>query len=291
MGFAIARAAQEAGAEVTLVAGPVALPTPRHVRRIDVTSAQQMFDAVLPAAPAHDVFVATAAVADWRPAQASGHKIKKEGKKTVPGIELTENPDILASVARLPPDRRPWCVGFAAESRDLVKHARDKLVRKGVPLIVGNLGPATFGRDAHSLLLVAAAGARELPRRFAHAGMLDRRNRQRAGRQQGRRAFEEQVVGFGTAAGEYDLRRLRADRVRHPLPRFVDRPPRGAAVFVTAGGIAIPLRQIRQHAFQHARIQRRGGVMIEIDRREHGSTAASTHRQRRMLAIRRAFIM
>lgn len=163
MGFAVARAAQEAGAEVTLVAGPVHLPTPRHVRRIDVTSAQQMFDAVLPAAPQHDIFVATAAVADWRPATVNGHKIKKGGGKAVPSFELTENPDILAAVARLPAGQRPWCVGFAAESRDLVKHARDKLVRKGVPLIVGNLGPATFGRDDNTLVLVHAGGELELP--------------------------------------------------------------------------------------------------------------------------------
>jgi len=163
MGFAVARAAQEAGAQVTLVAGPVHLPTPRHVRRIDVTSAQQMYDAVLPAAKAHDVFVATAAVADWRPAAFNGQKIKKEGGKAVPSFELAENPDILAAVARLPQDQRPWCVGFAAESHDLVKHARDKLVRKGVPLIVGNLGPATFGRDDNTLVLVDAAGEHELP--------------------------------------------------------------------------------------------------------------------------------
>ncbi|HMR71021.1 MAG TPA: bifunctional phosphopantothenoylcysteine decarboxylase/phosphopantothenate--cysteine ligase CoaBC, partial [Rubrivivax sp.] len=163
MGFAIARAAQEAGAEVTLVAGPVHLATPRHVRRIDVTSAQQMHDAVLPEAPAHDIFVATAAVADWRPARADGRKIKKDGSHKVPALELVENPDILATVAQLPAPKRPWCVGFAAESHDLIKHARDKLVRKGVPLIVGNVGPATFGRDDNALVLVDAAGERELP--------------------------------------------------------------------------------------------------------------------------------
>jgi len=163
MGFAVARAAAEAGAEVTLVAGPVHLPTPGGVRRIDVTSAQQMFDAVLPAAAASDVFVATAAVADWRPLQANEHKIKKDGKKRVPSFDLTENPDILAAVARLPEAQRPWCVGFAAESQDLAKHAREKLERKGVPLIVGNLGPATFGRDDNTLLLVDAQGERELP--------------------------------------------------------------------------------------------------------------------------------
>ncbi|MBI5257285.1 MAG: bifunctional phosphopantothenoylcysteine decarboxylase/phosphopantothenate--cysteine ligase CoaBC [Burkholderiales bacterium] len=160
MGFAIARAAQEAGAAVTLVAGPVHLPTPRHVRRIDVRSALQMHDAVLPIAAAHDVFVATAAVADWRPAALAEHKIKKDGAQRTPSFELTENPDILAAVARLDP--RPYCVGFAAESQDLAHHAREKLVRKNVPLVVGNLGPATFGRDDNTLLLVDAAGEREL---------------------------------------------------------------------------------------------------------------------------------
>ena len=161
MGFAIARAAQEAGAEVTLVAGPVALATPRHVRRIDVQSALQMFDAVLPLAPGFDVFVGTAAVADWRPVTAADHKIKKDGSGAVPTLAFTENPDILASVARLNPP--PFCVGFAAESQDLARHARDKLVRKNLPLVVGNLGPATFGRDDNSLLLIDAEGERALP--------------------------------------------------------------------------------------------------------------------------------
>ncbi|MCR5881511.1 bifunctional phosphopantothenoylcysteine decarboxylase/phosphopantothenate--cysteine ligase CoaBC [Rhizobacter sp. J219] len=162
MGFAIARAAQEAGAEVTLVAGPVHLPTPRGVRRIDVQTAQQMYDAVVPQAPQHSVFVATAAVADWRPATLSDQKIKKNGNKVAPTFELTENPDILAAVAKLP--KRPYCVGFAAESHDLLKHAREKLERKNVPLVVGNLGPATFGRDDNQLILVDAQGQRELPR-------------------------------------------------------------------------------------------------------------------------------
>ncbi len=161
MGFAIARAAAEAGAAVTLVAGPVHLPTPAGVRRIDVQTAQQMHDAVLPLAGAHQIFVATAAVADWRPAQSNAHKIKKDGKKVSPVFELTENPDILATVAALPDG--PYCVGFAAESQDLARHAREKLERKKVPLIVGNLGPATFGRDDNALLLVDAQGERELP--------------------------------------------------------------------------------------------------------------------------------
>lgn len=161
MGFAIARAAQEAGAEVTLVAGPVHLPTPRGVRRIDVQTAQQMYDTVLPLAPRHSVFVATAAVADWRPAELSEHKIKKNGSKVAPTFALTENQDILAAVARLPD--RPFCVGFAAESENLLQHAREKLERKNLPLIVGNLGPATFGRDDNTLVLVDAQGQRELP--------------------------------------------------------------------------------------------------------------------------------
>lgn len=161
MGFAIARAAHEAGAEVTLVAGPVHLPTPRGVRRVDVQTAQQMYDAVVPHAAQYSVFVATAAVADWRPASLSEQKIKKNGSKVAPTFELTENPDILAAVAQLPD--RPFCVGFAAESHDLLKHAREKLSRKNVPLIVGNLGPATFGRDDNALVLVDANGHRDIP--------------------------------------------------------------------------------------------------------------------------------
>jgi phosphopantothenoylcysteine decarboxylase/phosphopantothenate--cysteine ligase len=164
MGFAIARAAAEAGASVTLVAGPVALPTPRGVVRIDVGSAREMLAAVLPLAPAHDVFVATAAVADWRPAEEAVHKIKKDGSGVVPALAFVENPDILATVARLPEGQRPWCVGFAAESEDVERHARAKLAKKGVPLVVGNLGPATFGRDHNALLLVEAGRSTELPR-------------------------------------------------------------------------------------------------------------------------------
>jgi phosphopantothenoylcysteine decarboxylase / phosphopantothenate---cysteine ligase len=162
MGFAIARAAVEAGASVTLVAGPVHLDTPRGVHRIDVGTAQQMFDAVLAQAAQHDVFVATAAVADWRPVALADRKIKKGSDRRVPSLELTENPDILAAVAKLP--KPPYCVGFAAESHDLVKHAREKLARKDVPLIVGNIGPETFGHDDNALTLVDAHGERELPR-------------------------------------------------------------------------------------------------------------------------------
>jgi phosphopantothenoylcysteine decarboxylase/phosphopantothenate--cysteine ligase len=161
MGFALARAAADAGAEVTLIAGPVHLPTPRGVRRSNVMTALQMHDAVLACVAAHDIFVATAAVADWRPANLSEHKIKKEGKKVAPTFALTENPDILAAVAAMP--QGPYCVGFAAESEQLLEHARAKLLRKKVPLIVGNLGPATFGRDDNALLLVDAHSHRALP--------------------------------------------------------------------------------------------------------------------------------
>ena len=162
MGFAIARAAAEAGASVTLVAGPVHLDTPRGVRRVDVGTAQQMFDAVMATSGENDVFVATAAVADWRPLALAERKIKKGADRSGPALELTENPDILAAVARLP--QSPYCVGFAAESHDVLEHAREKRERKGVPLIVGNIGPATFGQDDNALTLVDADGQRELPR-------------------------------------------------------------------------------------------------------------------------------
>jgi phosphopantothenoylcysteine decarboxylase / phosphopantothenate---cysteine ligase len=154
MGFAIARAAAEAGAAVSLVAGPVHLPTPRGVHRVNVQSALQMRDAVLPLAKTHQVFIATAAVADWRPAQLQTQKIKKNGSGQTPSFEMTENPDILAEVARLPSPQRPYCVGFAAETHDVVQHARDKLKRKGIPLIIANHGPSTFGRDDNALMMI-----------------------------------------------------------------------------------------------------------------------------------------
>jgi phosphopantothenoylcysteine decarboxylase/phosphopantothenate--cysteine ligase len=165
MGFALARAAAEAGAQVTLVAGPVHLPTPAHVKRIDVQTAQQMLAAVMAHVAGADVFIATAAVADWRPATLAEQKIKKNGSKVAPTFELTENPDILATVSQFSAQngRRPFCVGFAAESENLLAHAREKLIRKAIPLIVGNLGPATFGRDDNALVLVDAQGHRELP--------------------------------------------------------------------------------------------------------------------------------
>jgi phosphopantothenoylcysteine decarboxylase/phosphopantothenate--cysteine ligase len=166
MGFAIARAAREAGAEVTLVAGPVHLATPRGVRRIDVRSAQNMLGAVAEQAQAATIFIATAAVADWRPANAADQKIKKDGSGQVPQLAFVENPDILATVAQSERARsgQLYCVGFAAESENLLAHASAKRVRKGVPLLVGNIGPATFGQDDNALLLIDENGSHELPR-------------------------------------------------------------------------------------------------------------------------------
>jgi phosphopantothenoylcysteine decarboxylase/phosphopantothenate--cysteine ligase len=166
MGFALATAAQQAGAQVTLVAGPVALATPHGVRRIDVRSALDMHAAVLAQTGHADVFIATAAVADWRPAQVAKEKIKKDGSGRMPSLAWQENPDILAEVAASPRAQTGalFCVGFAAESHDLQAHAQAKRLRKGVPLMVGNIGPATFGVDNNALLLVDAQGSTEWPR-------------------------------------------------------------------------------------------------------------------------------
>ena len=165
MGFAIARAAAEAGAQVTLVSGPVALDTPRHVQRLDVRSAREMLAAVQAHADGADYFVACAAVADWRVDGESDRKIKKDGSGDTPSLRFVENPDILATIAQTPRAQAGdlYCVGFAAESHDLLKHAQEKRVRKGVPLLVGNIGPDTFGHDHNRLLLVDAHGSMELP--------------------------------------------------------------------------------------------------------------------------------
>lgn len=166
MGFAIARAAREAGAEVTLIAGPVSLPTPRGVTRIDVKSAQNMLLASVERAQEASIFVATAAVADWRPENSAEQKIKKDGSSGVPRLTFVENTDILATVAQSPraQDGTLYCVGFAAESEDLLANAQAKRLRKGVPLLVGNIGPATFGQDDNALLLVDEFGVKDLAR-------------------------------------------------------------------------------------------------------------------------------
>ncbi|SPA50868.1 bifunctional phosphopantothenoylcysteine decarboxylase/phosphopantothenate--cysteine ligase CoaBC [Cupriavidus taiwanensis] len=162
MGFSIARAAREAGAEVLLVAGPTGLPTPRGVMRTDVRSAQQMHDAVMAQLPGVDVFVAVAAVADWRPAEVAQQKLKKASATDTPTLQFVQNPDILAAVAARAD--APYCVGFAAESENLEQYGEQKRQRKGVPLLVGNIGHHTFGLDDNEIVLFDAAGMTRLPR-------------------------------------------------------------------------------------------------------------------------------
>jgi len=169
MGYAIARAAREAGAEVTLVSGPTALETPYGVRRIDVRSAQQMLDAVMAGVGGQHVFIGVAAVADWHVANASEHKIKKDGSGA-PLLEFAPNPDILASVAATTSlSGWPYCVGFAAESENLIEYGAVKREKKGIPLLVGNIGPQTFGQDENAIVLFDDSGHTVLPR----AGKLD----------------------------------------------------------------------------------------------------------------------
>jgi phosphopantothenoylcysteine decarboxylase / phosphopantothenate---cysteine ligase len=161
MGYALARAFNERGAEVVLVSGPTALPTPRGVQRRDVKSAGEMLQTVQSLVTSCDVFIAAAAVADWRVANVSDKKLKKEaGKAATPQLQFEENADILATVAKM--KNAPYCVGFAAESHDLIANAAAKRVRKGVPLLVGNIGPATFGQDDNELVLFDAKGHRSL---------------------------------------------------------------------------------------------------------------------------------
>ena len=162
MGFALARACAEAGAEVTLVAGPVCekgQPSWYGGRRVNVVSALEMRDAVLAALPGQDIFIAVAAVADYRPAAPAEHKIKK-GEKTLT-LELVANPDILAEVAARPD--APFCVGFAAESRNLAEYAEGKRRAKKLPLVVGNLVQDGLGGDTNQVTLFDAAGAHPLP--------------------------------------------------------------------------------------------------------------------------------
>ncbi len=168
MGFAVARAAREAGATVTLVAGPVSLPTPCGVNRMDVRSASNMLQTVMDKAKEATIFIATAAVADWRPDFVADQKIKKSGQPPV--LHFIENTDILATLAQSErgQSRDLFCVGFAAETQDLLANAQEKRLRKGVPLLVGNIGPAAFGQDDNALVLVDESGTCEL----AHASKL-----------------------------------------------------------------------------------------------------------------------
>jgi len=162
MGFAIARAAREAGADVTLVAGPTALDTPFGVHRINVQTAQQMHDVVMTHVDGQHVFIAVAAVADWRVANPSEQKLKKKSSSDVPELHFEQNPDILAAVAALP--QRPYCVGFAAESENLLQYGEEKRQRKNIPLLIGNIGHQTFGKDENELVLFDRNGTQRLQR-------------------------------------------------------------------------------------------------------------------------------
>ena len=161
MGYAVARAAHEAGAKVTLVSGPVALATPQGVERIDVRTAHEMFEAVKKAAPKSDVFVSVAAVADYRVKDPSPRKIKKLNGKPL-SLQLVENPDILAYVAGM--KKAPFCVGFAAESEDLAKNAVAKRAKKKLPLIAANIAQDAFGADENATKLYDARGEHDLGR-------------------------------------------------------------------------------------------------------------------------------
>ena len=165
MGYAVARAAQEAGATVTLISGPVALPTPAGVSRVDVRTAQEMFEAVKRDAKSADVFISVAAVADYRVKNPSRQKIKKGNG--APRLELEENPDILAWVASQP--KPPFCVGFAAESENLAANAKAKLAKKKVPLIAANIAQDAMGRDDNAITLFDAKGEHPL----GHGGKLE----------------------------------------------------------------------------------------------------------------------
>jgi phosphopantothenoylcysteine decarboxylase / phosphopantothenate---cysteine ligase len=160
MGYAVARAAREAGAAVTLVSGPTALAAPRGLERVDVSSAQEMYEAVMARVAKADVFIGVAAVADYRPKEARQHKLKKGSDEVT--LELQPNPDILGAVAA----RRnaPFCVGFAAETENLEAYAEAKRRRKKVPLLAANLAQHAFGAEDNQLILFDDEGRHELPR-------------------------------------------------------------------------------------------------------------------------------
>lgn len=161
MGYALARAAHAAGAEVTLVSGPTALPAPFGIKMVSVITAREMHDAVMAHIAHQDIFIAVAAVADWRVSEVSQQKIKKQNGAS-PELQFEQNPDILAAVAALP--KPPYCVGFAAESENLLEYGRTKREKKGIPLLVGNIGPQTFGKDENELVLFDAQGDHPLGR-------------------------------------------------------------------------------------------------------------------------------
>jgi phosphopantothenoylcysteine decarboxylase/phosphopantothenate--cysteine ligase len=158
MGFALARAVRDAGAEVTLVCGPVSQPTPAGVARVDVLSAREMRDAVLRHVRETDIFIAVAAVADYRPEQTAAQKIKKAAQPLT--LTLLPNPDILAEIAALP--KPPFCVGFAAESENLDEYAQGKRSAKKLPLVVGNLLRHGLGGEDNTIVMFDDEGRHPL---------------------------------------------------------------------------------------------------------------------------------
>ena len=161
MGYALAHAAQCAGASVTLISGKTALPTPYGVTRIDVQSADEMLAACQNYLAGQDIFIAVAAVADWKVAHVASQKIKKAHADDVPSLEFVQTPDILATIAKLP--NAPYCVGFAAESEHVIEYAQAKRIKKNIPLMIANQGPATFGSEYNQVSLVTAEGVTTLP--------------------------------------------------------------------------------------------------------------------------------
>ena len=160
MGYALAQAAANAGAQVTLISGKTALPVPFGVTRIDVQSADDMLAACQAQLDGQDIFIAVAAVADWKVAQVATQKIKKASADDVPSLNFVQTPDILATIAAQP--NAPFCVGFAAESENVIEYAQAKRLKKNIPLIIANQGPSTFGSEYNQASLISEHGVQAL---------------------------------------------------------------------------------------------------------------------------------
>ena len=160
MGYALAQAAVNAGAHVTLISGKTALPAPFGVTRIDVQSADDMLAACQAQLDGQDIFIAVAAVADWKVAQVATQKIKKASTDDVPSLNFVQTPDILATIAAQP--NAPFCVGFAAESENVIEYAQAKRLKKNIPLIIANQGPSTFGSEYNQASLISENGVQAL---------------------------------------------------------------------------------------------------------------------------------
>ncbi|MDO9023285.1 bifunctional phosphopantothenoylcysteine decarboxylase/phosphopantothenate--cysteine ligase CoaBC [Zwartia sp.] len=164
-GYALAQAAWEAGAEVTMVSGPTALPCPYGVTRLSVETAEQMYKAVMDCVTGQDIFIGVAAVADWRIKNVATEKLKKDGSGA-PNLQFEANPDILASVAALA--NGPWCVGFAAETENLSEYAQAKRIRKGIPMLIGNLAQHVMDADHTTVSVFDEQGEYLLPSSTKH---------------------------------------------------------------------------------------------------------------------------